>query len=197
MAEALLTEPTGPALSGVGLARAQHDVGVRRIGDQGDRFRSRMDTDRKALSEFVGAVRRKKRGEIISDILTIAGLATGGILGAGTKIGTAGGIALGGQAGQLLGAGIGGQPAAPELQAIPTLAGNLRDQSRYGDLEAAAGVDLLGLDGTPKPRGTLEEVSDLETGGSAGGLDEFRPMRNWARNRRMSTPRADALWRPR
>lgn len=143
MAEALTTEPTGGALTGVALQRAVGEAGQRRIQTSAEQFRTRLQVERDELAEFRGAMRRRKRGEAISDVLTIAGLATGGVLGAGTALGVTGGLSLGGQAGQILGAGIGGESASPELQAIPTLAGNIKDQRDLADLEAAAGQSPL------------------------------------------------------
>lgn len=140
------------------LATVAGETAGRRITQQGEAFNAATGRALSGLAEYRGAIRRKQRGEALADVLMIAGLAAGGIAGAegvfGANVGTAGGIAIGGQAGSLLSAGIAGEAPAPELAAIPTLAGNIRDQQAYADLEAAAGRNPLGdVPSLPRPAG--------------------------------------------
>ena len=179
MADALTTEPTGGALAGVQLANALGDAGTRRIRSSAENFRSRLDIEREQLREFRGAIRRKQRGEAISDVMMITGLALGAGIGSATSLGALPGLKLGGMAGSIAGAAAGGEPAAPELQAVPQLAGNVEDQRDLADLETAAGVSPV-ANRVPE----IPETPDLPAPAAPPPADLPGSLDSWERLRR-------------
>ena len=85
------------------------------------------------MSDWEGAIRRSRRGNILSDVFTLGGIVIGGAVG-----GVPGAI-LGGSIGRTAGTVVGGEPGSPEIESALGVAQGIQAQQRFTDLTRTAG----------------------------------------------------------